>query len=316
MGDVEQTVRTTLAALRRGLGLLADDLDSRVDPEFRRLCGASTATGEVLRDRITDHVHDLAAGLSEELELAALVALNLHPPAHSRYLRERLAWLAERMRADVRTARRRVDEAFERMARNATAPDAGSGLGHGGNGWYVEQLDTVLRLTTATPEAFERRTVVVTVAELTELVHSTSIPNPGAPDEPPDLQLDLVFGGVLSTVQRHPGGNFDTVVTLPEPLGRGDRHEYSMLVRIPPGQPMVPHYVLVPLRKHKHFTLRVCFPREALPRRVWRVAALPPRAIDARVPSDSLLVPDRAGEVRAEFHDLLPGCGYGVQWEP
>lgn len=313
----DEVVVEALARLRKGRGLLADDLDARVGPRFRLLCGAPTDSGAALRAKVLAYLEELLAGLSEGQRLVVRAALNLHPPAEHRYVQGRIDWLARHLGVDERTARRRMDEAFAAMGRNAASgTGTTSGAGHGGDGWYVEHFDAVVRLDVPVPEAIERRTIVVTAPELDSIVTSTDVPpHPDAPAATRGLATELVFGGSLRTNGRASASNFTSVIALPRTLRRGERHDYCVIARIPPGQPMAPHYVCVPLRKYRHFTLLVRFPLDRLPRRVWSLAGVTHRVIDERTPTDDLLVPDRAGEVRAEFHDLLPGCGYGIQWE-
>jgi hypothetical protein len=53
---------------------------------------------------------------------------------------------------------------------------------------------------------------------------------------------------------------------------------------------------------------------DRVPRRVWRIDGIPPRAIDDFDPRDQLLTPDRLGEVAAAFSGLRQGLSYGIRW--
>ncbi|HKS48254.1 MAG TPA: hypothetical protein VJT49_24720 [Amycolatopsis sp.] len=297
--------------------MYADDLDERASAEFRDLCAARTDDGAALRGKVIKYLETLLNGdLSGEFRLAARVALNLHPPAAERKLERRMSWLAREWVVDSRTVRRRIDDAFGQIAANAAAATGmASGAGLGGDGWYVDMFEAIVRLDVGRPEAIEKRTIVATVPELRKIVHSTNVPRPAVDAAGQrDLELELVSGGLLERHERT-GSNFRYEIALAGVLARGQRHDYWMIARIPAGQTMAQHYVCVPLRTCRNFSLVVRFDRNRLPGRVWRVDGVAPRVIDDRLPGPDRLMPDAAGEVRAEFHDLLPGCGYGIQWE-
>jgi hypothetical protein len=316
--DVESVVAESLARLRKGPGVVVADLESRVSPEFRELCAAATDRGDELRAKVSQYLLTLCRALTEELSLAARVVLNLHPDAQHQRLAQRYVWLAERLRYDERTVRRRVDTAFAQMARNAATGDIGvSGIGHGGNGWYVERLHALVRLDLPRLEVIEQRTIVVTAPALDRITHAVSVPrHPAVPVPCPAPGMEMMFGGIMAVVERPNDTLLDNVITLPRPLRKGDRHDYGVVVRMPPDRRMVPHYLCQPLRPCRRFSVRVRFALDALPRRVWAVAGVTPREIDEHEPSKDIREVDGAGEVCAEFHDLVQGCGYGLQWEP
>lgn len=318
MPDVESVVAECLTRLRKGPGVVSADLESRVTPEFRELCAATTDRGDKLRAKISEYLLALCRVLTDDLSLAARVALNLHPDAQHPRVAQRYAWLAKELRYDERTVRRRVDTAFAQMARKAATGDIGiSGTGHGGDGWYVERLRALVRLDLPRLEVIEQRTIVVTAPALDRITHAVSVPrHPAEPGPCPAASPEMMFGGTMAVVGRPNDTLVDTVITLPRLMGKKDRHDYGVVVRMPPDRQMVPHYLCQPLRPCQRFSVRVRFGLDALPRRVWAVSGLTPREIDKHEPSEDIREVDGAGEVYAEFHDLVQGCGYGLQWEP
>jgi hypothetical protein len=58
----------------------------------------------------------------------------------------------------------------------------------------------------------------------------------------------------------------------------------------------------------------VRFGTASLPRSIWRVDGIPPRALDDFEPTDQLLTADRLGEIAIEFSRLQQGLSYGIQW--
>jgi hypothetical protein len=182
------------------------------------------------------------------------------------------------------------------------------------DGWFIESFGALLRLDADPVEAFEFRTVVATVDGLIELVTSVSVPRVrddagGAQD----LESELLYGGSLERRGQPYDSFFQNVIVLPRPLRAGDRHEYAMRHRIPPGQPMVPHYVHVPYRRSDRFDLRIRFGANP-PGEVWALRDAPPAAIYGRAPSAERLAPDRCGEIGVAFTRLRPGLGYGISW--
>src|SRR4051794_15286567 len=99
-----------LRKLCRGRGLLTPDLDRVMGPALTELSGAGGR--RALAALLTERTESLPA----DLRLAARVALALHPHANQRFLSERLDWLAADSRRDIRTVRRRVEEALSLLA--------------------------------------------------------------------------------------------------------------------------------------------------------------------------------------------------------
>ena len=181
--------------------------------------------------------------------------------------------------------------------------------------WYVESL-SVLALVAAEPvEAIERRTIVATADDVTEISASVNVPRrTDALDRPVGLEAELLYGGSLELRDQPYDSFFTSVIVLPRPLRRGERHEYSVRLRIPPGQRMASHFLHVPLRRSDHFDLRVRFDPQRPPRTVWLLRDAPTAMIYQPEPAAETMVPDRFGEVHASFGDMRPGLGYGVRW--
>jgi transcriptional regulator with XRE-family HTH domain len=185
------------------------------------------------------------------------------------------------------------------------------------DGWYVESFSALLHLDAAPIEAVEHRTVVATQDGVRELATSISVPRHPADDagRPHRLETELLEGGTLELREQPYESYFRNVIALPRPLRQGDRHDYQLRLRIPPGQPMACHYVHVPFRRSDFFELRVCFGRQQLPRAVWVLCDAPPAVIYERAPTQDVLEPDRFGEVHVRFRNLRLGFGYGLCWQ-
>lgn len=183
-----------------------------------------------------------------------------------------------------------------------------------GDGWFIESFSVLLRLDADPVEALEFRRVAATVDGVAELVSSVSVPRP--PTEAGGdhgLDSEVLYGGSLERRGQPYDSFVQNVIVLPAPLRAGERHEYAVRHRIPPGQRMASRYVHVPYRRSDRFELRVRFPA-ARPREVWVLRDAPTAAVYRRVPSAEPVVPDRCGEVRVSFTGLRPGLGYGVSW--
>lgn len=197
-------------------------------------------------------------------------------------------------------------------------PAAGSptGVAEADDGWFVGSFSAVLHLDAAPIEALEHRTAVATQDGIRELVTSVSVPRfPGRDGgQAHRLEVELLHGGSLARREQPYESYFRNVVVPPRPLRVGERHDFELRLRIPPGQPMAPHYVHVPFRRSDAFDLRVCFDRQRPPRAVWALCGAPPTVIYEGRPTADELVPDRFGEVHVRFRDLRLGLGYGVCW--
>lgn len=193
---------------------------------------------------------------------------------------------------------------------------ANGGHAEASEGWYVESFRALLLLDHEPIEAVEDRVIVATVDDLTELATSISVPRHPHDDRPGHkLNAELLHGGSLQRREQPYESLFKNVIALPRPLRAGERHEYTMRVRIPPGQPMAAHYVHVPLQRSELFDLRVRFSLQNLPVVIWKLTAVPPAVIYERNPAAETMTPDRFGEVHVSFRGLRPGLGYGLTWQ-
>jgi hypothetical protein len=185
------------------------------------------------------------------------------------------------------------------------------------DGWYVEHFSALLRMDVPQPEAVENRSIVATVDGLRELATSISVPRgPGDTNESHTLNAELLYGGLLTQREQPYESYFRTFIALPRPLRSGDRHEYQMLFRIPPGQQMATHYVYVPFNRTDSFDLRIRFSADKLPASIWALSGVPPSAIyEPASGGPGLITPDIYGEVRIHFRDLRIGLGYGIRWQ-
>lgn len=315
--EVKALVLDNLKRIRKGLGIRSHDLDARVTAKFRDLLGASGDDVDTMSQKLTRYLEELLARLPKELQDAARHGLNLMEFPFDASLTERMDALAQRLHCEARTARRRMDRAFEQMADNAVlGTDAMSGVGFGGNGWYVESFDVVLRLDRDTPIAYERQRIFVTAPSLEEIVTSLDVPRPAGygPDQV-RLQTDVWFGGLLVGKRKDSTTNFRTAIRLPKRLRKNDRHTLGLIHRIPQGQPMTPRYVCVPYRNCRYFNLVVRFDPDRPPVQVWKHDGAPHSVVVDGEPAGPRLKPDRAFEVREEFSDLIGGLSYGIQWK-
>lgn len=301
-----------LVRLRRGRGMLGEGVHARVGRGLRGLCGVAADDDAVAcRGKLTERLSEALTRLPEDMRVVASVGLGLDPGSGQRFLEHRLAWLAEQRQYSARTMGRRLDEALrllaEQLIKDAERPDS--------NGWYVQSLKVVLRLDMESPETLEERVIVATVDGLAELSASISVPrHRDDPSSAHVLDTELVYGGALR-LQDHPSeSQFRRVISLPKPLRAGERHEYALRTRIPPGQLMVPHYMHVPLRRSDFFQLRVRFNTARLPSSVWLLTEVPPAVIYDREPAARVLTPDRFGEVCAAFDNPRQGFAYGIRW--
>ncbi|HXS66548.1 MAG TPA: helix-turn-helix transcriptional regulator [Streptosporangiaceae bacterium] len=183
------------------------------------------------------------------------------------------------------------------------------------DGWYIESFKALLRLDVDPVEAIEQRVIVATRDGVDELATTICVPR-HQDDEGASHQLDaeLLHGGSLVLREQPYETFFRNVIALPNPLRAGERHEYAMRLRLPPGQPMAAHYVHVPFRRSDSFELRVRFSGVRLPLAVWRVSGVPNTVIYERRPPTETISPDIFGEVHVAFQEMRVGFGYGICW--
>jgi hypothetical protein len=309
-----------LKRLRRGRGVYASDLPRRLSPALRALCDIQDSDGQAeSRRKLITALHMLADELPTDLKMAFLAALAIHENARHRLLEERLRWLAGQLDRDIRTARRRVDNAFQVIAAHAaeSAPSkTKDGSAYAPAGWHLASLESLVRLDGSAPTVMEVREVVAEVDGLEQVLISTSVPrHPDADPEKHDLAVEVLYGAVLASRERLTATYFRFLVTLPRVLLRGERHRIGVVLRLPDGQPMYPRYTYQPMRRCERFELRLRFDASSKPDRVWRVAGLPRGMFEDFVDPDALTPLDPFGEVQLSFQQLRPGLAYGARWE-
>jgi hypothetical protein len=194
-------------------------------------------------------------------------------------------------------------ELLRRRGRTVTAP----------NGWYLDESAVMLRLDTPTPESHERRRIVSTRADLAEVMAWLDVPrDPGQPRM--KLEAEIVYGGRLLRREEPARSRFQFYVQLPKPLQPGETHEYEMILRVPRGDQMQPHYVVTPECHYNLFDLRVRFDPDHLPAWVRRIDGETVRMFADAAPSPDLVTLNALGEAHVHFENPTMYLGYGLQW--
>jgi hypothetical protein len=305
-------------ALRHGYGIQATNLRRRVGPELALRCDITEkSSNRDIRRQVTDTVHRHGRALPEPDRRAIDIALGVEAPYPS--LAERVDHLARTLTCAERTARRRVNRAFELLADEMTAihPSRDEDRTNPENGWYVRTFDALLRLDTATPELIEQRDIVATRDGLRTILARMSLPR--RPEDPPTrtaLLAEVQHGARIIGQERQGEGHFRYLLELPRPLAAGERHDYTIAFRIPEGQPMRTHYAFVPYVSCERFRVRVRFDPAHLPAAVWRLDRLMPRVMMDHPRPGPPIPLDGAAEAELEFHELDQGYGYGLAWLP
>lgn len=312
-----------LSRLRRGRGIMASDLRERLGPTLRALAGIDPAgSQEEARRRLLAFLDELAGNLPADLQLAFSAGLALHEDVRHRFLDERMRWLAAMLQRDIRTARRRVDEAI-RSAEASTGPRALDASDYMPGRWYLARLRTLLRLDEDQPAAVEERTVVANVNGLTEFIISTGVPRPaiaGPGDSGLDgahkqrLEFSVIYGGSLSHCEQPAASYFRYFIQFPRPLDCGESQEVGVAITIPGDQPFNPRYTFQPLHRCDEFDLRIRFGSHGPPERVWNIVGLPRGMVDDFADPDALVRPDAAGDIHLRYRYLRTGLAYGARW--
>ncbi|HZN19303.1 MAG TPA: hypothetical protein VFB84_14170 [Micromonosporaceae bacterium] len=318
MVGLAERVAAEIRLLRKGRGINAPSIEARLGPHLRELVAGATGPddGDCRRSLATE-INNCAAGLAEDMRTAITASLGLSAETRQiPQLKDRIAWLSAQLGHGYRTALRRIDLA-ERLLAEEIAHELRRRRGQAAGapqGWYLEELRTVLRLDTATPESHEHRRIVATCDDLREVMAWLDVPR--APGDPrPLLDAEVIYGGRLVRREQPLSGRFQLMIQLPAPLRTGDEHEYGMILRIPEDRTMLPRYVFTPETQCNLFSLRVRFPPGRTPRWVWRVTGETVRMFEAARPGRDLLALDEAGEVQVRFPNPTMYLGYGIQWE-
>jgi hypothetical protein len=328
VSDAINAIQREIRALRKGRGVHAADLDRRVGQHLRQLVDDGPSTdAAACRRQLIDQLNRCVRRLPGDVQMAITASLGLHSETAQPHLKDRVARLSAQIARQERTAFRRIKEAEQLLAEEIAAElqRRKGRVQLALDGWHLKEFRVLLRLDTSTPEAHEHRMVAATRDGLDEIVAWLDYPREAAEPEP-DLRGEVLYGGRLDRKEHPSRQRFQFVVRLPRVVNAGEIHEYGLLLRVPPGQTMRPHYIFTPERPCSAFSLRVRFDPDDLPRWVRRVEGETVRAFDdlgnrrngveIDRPDPDLLVPDSSGEVAVEFTDPALYLGYGVQWQP
>ncbi|WP_410575311.1 hypothetical protein [Amycolatopsis sp. cmx-4-61] len=307
-----------LTTLRRGWGLEAERLRSRLGPLVSGWCEIHRTTSDrdarrVLREAISAAI----AEFPDDDKLAVNVALGIAPGAQHALLSARIGVLADQLRVSERTARRRVDRSFARLAAEIEAGARPGGAPDPREGWFVKRLKVLVRLDTAEPQVTEERLIVATRDGLDRISAQFTVPRTeDGRDGERDVAVDARHGVRIGPGNREGQRHFRWLLDLPRALSRGDSHTYSLEYRIRDGFPIRPSYVFVPLVTCESFDVRVRFDPRRPPRVVWRLDRVPPSVLaDPPQPGEPLPL-DGACEVAQEFAAPQLGYAHGLRWLP
>ncbi|MBE1502485.1 hypothetical protein H4696_009585 [Amycolatopsis lexingtonensis] len=308
-----------LTTLRRGWGLEAERLRSRVGPLVSGWCEMHRTTSDrdarrVLRAAISAAIADFPA----DDRLAVNVAFGIAAGTQHARLRDRIGILADRLQVSERTARRRVDRAFARLAAEIQAgSQPGEGEPDPDRGWFVKRLKALVRLDTAEPELIEERVIVATQDGLRRISAQFTVPRTeDGLDGERQVAADAQHGVRITDRTREGQRHFRWLLDLPRPLSRGDSHTFSLVLRVRDGQPIRPSYTFVPLVTCESFTVRVRFDPDRPPRSVWRLDRVAPSVLTDPPQPGAPLDLDGAGEVAQNFTAPQLGYAYGLRWLP
>jgi hypothetical protein len=272
-GNATATVHE-LNDLRRGRGLNAANLGTRIGPRLRHACAIDDIDGPALiRRKLVLRLTALCEQLPDDLHIAASVALALHDEAVGEFLDRRIAWLADHFDRDPRTARRRVDTAFRLLGErlddeNSVAEDLSL---DSPDGWYVESLHAVLRMDLDPAQLIEERRIVATVDELKEITVTMRAPRGVTLDDDDLIEAEMLEGGEIVEAQHIGPGHTRFVIRLPEALRLGQRHDYSVRFTSYPRSWTHPYDLLAPLQRCENFAVRVRFGDGSQPDLVWQL---------------------------------------------
>jgi hypothetical protein len=281
-----------LKTLRKGRGIHASRIDERIGSALRRISGVAGDEGPVeIRSKVEAHLELLARSLPADLRTAALIAFAIAPDSRHPLYKDRVSLAATRIHRDPRTARRRIDEAVERLAELAIAPGhlLGGRAPSVSTGWHIAELVLTVALDRPRAELIEQCRITSEQDGLREvgILATTVLEQP---------EVDVFHGGSLD--------DWHTPnLALPHPLAYGETHEYIVRARAGGIRPMLPMIRYTPVRRCDEFRLHLRFPRGAAPSHLRRMGD------DNRREQA-----DQTGELHLRFEALVPGRTYGVHW--
>jgi len=310
-----------LKGLKRGRGVLSDDIDRLVGPALRHVCGTGPVVPtELLREQVSRVLRREAAHLPNDQRYAVLAALALMPnmpPDEQRFLGRRMKWMLQHHRTGYseRTAARSCDAGLIRIAdRLLPENDPGRNNRFTGGAWHTVRLISSVRLDRDPPELHERRLIAADKDGLDKITTSFTVPQNTAEAAAPDVRIRIGDTGDFTVMKQATPGHYQADIPLPHPLDRGETWEYDATFVPSPDAKLLPHYYLSPLRPCGEFLLEVRFRPDRTPRKVWRLDGVPTSAAPKAGSDDDLLPPDPSGRVETRFEHLAIGLSYGVRW--
>lgn len=332
----DDALKIELVRLRKGRALKEPQLLDRLGQQLHAIVtktadrdSKALSHGQA-RLALADSLQRAANALPVDLREAAeaMFALGDTASMAASSLGARQADLACRWQRDLRTVRRRCDDALallvEHLAPGGRPEDTADGATRKeverrenhfvGGTWFTESLEVLLRLDVDFPRAVERRTVVALVDGLEQVTASTSLKIED-PEGSPSIGSEIDFGGLLIGAERFNGGVTIAHVALPRPLRAGQRHTYGRTLFLSADHSLRPQYFVAPQVRFDRFDLKVRFRRSHLPDYVWLHAGVPYPVADSRARGADLIEVDGVGEVQRTFTDLNVGSCYGAGWE-
>lgn len=312
---------TELKSLRKGRGLDAPDIASRVGPALRAAFGlAQDDNSAELREKLTSGLKALVERLPDDLAQAVSMAYGLTDGSRTRLYGERVDLLAQQIGRDVRTASRRVDDglkvtaeaAVARLGRTRHEPPAPS------TPWRTTTLRTSVVLDRDVAEVYEMRRITALVSGLAEVVLEVSIPAPPSWDgvtPPDDPGIIVLYGGTLHARLSHSSSRIAFALALARPLELGDEHDFFVCIRFSGKRAMGPFYMCTPSFPCELFDLHVRFRNDRLPRSIWKVNGLRMSEVSDRAAPREPIETDAAGEVSVKFKELTPNLSFGIAWD-
>ncbi|GAB2982781.1 hypothetical protein GCM10027184_37300 [Saccharothrix stipae] len=301
-----------LRRLRRGRGAQAARLGDEIGPALRALCGVrDTDSHAAVREKVRTTLREWGARLPVDLRAVFAAALALDVDVAGKFLGERERSLAVACHRDVRTIRRRVEEAIDLVAEDAAAgarPPPGGEVDH----WHVERLEALVRLDVAEPQCVERWTIVAE-RDIGDHVRVAVTPPCGPAPDDQGLHAVPFFGVEVAGEQRAPDGRLLLDLRLPRTLHAGERHECGLVVTAASGGARS-HHLYRPQRRCESFELTVRFPAAHVPTEISPVRGS--LATDDRATEGEEVVVDAVREAHAAFADLRAGHVYGIRWRP
>ncbi|MEO6087579.1 MAG: hypothetical protein ABIQ18_31165 [Umezawaea sp.] len=311
-------VVSELKSLRKGRGLDAPDIVSRVGPALRAAFDLGQEENSArVREKLTGDLKVFVEHLPDDLAQAVSMAYGLTGGSRTRLYRERVVLLAQEMGRDVRTANRRVDDGLKVIAEAAVArirhdPPAPT------NPWRTTALRTSVVLDGAAAEVYEMRRITSLVPGLEEVVLEVSTPAPPGWDgitQPDDPRITVLRGGTLHARLNHSSSRIAFALALARPLDPGEEHDFFVRVEFSGKRTMGPFYVCTPSFPCELFDLHVRFGKDRLPAAVWQVNGLRMSEVGDRAAPRTPVEVDAAGEVSARFTNLTPNLSFGLVWE-